>query len=213
MAVKLDLSQIIKEEIIEAGAILSAKSMLPATSGNLSGRNKETNTIFISSSGKDKGKLTTEDFLELPLNANLAELEFIKHKPSAETLLHTQLYNFSSNINSVLHVHANSSVIISKLFAASREIKLTNYELLKALDGVSTHKHIETIPIFANTQNIKLLAAEVEQYMQHNPNIHAYLIEGHGLYTWGQNTQTALRHVDALDTLFTCTIELLKCQN
>jgi methylthioribulose-1-phosphate dehydratase len=98
--------------------------------------------------------------------------------------------------------------VISKLYASQLGLKLRNYELLKALAGVKTHKHIETLPIFANTQNIKLLATEVEQYMNINPEIHGYLIEGHGLYTWGSSQAEALRHIEVFETLFEIEIKM-----
>lgn len=191
---------LIYEQLIQAGKTLSSKGLLPATSGNLSMRDLQTGAIYISVSGKCKGQLNSNDFIEIntsgiPLNPNAA-------KPSAETLLHTQLYKFSKEINAVFHIHSVNSVVISKLFADQHELKLKDYELLKGLSSISTHRHTETIPIFANTQNIQQLAIEVDQYMKTNPEIHAYLIEGHGLYSWGSTAAEALRHIEVFETLF-----------
>ena len=191
---------LIREQIIKTGQILAAKNLLPATSGNLSMRDLNTGIITITSSGKSKGQLSYDDFIEIDIDANLLNDSLLR--PSAETLLHTQLYQFFSEINTVIHVHSINSVVISKLYAKKRELKLKDYELLKALAGVKTHKHIETVPIFANTQNIKQLATEVNEYMKINPELHGYLIEGHGLYTWGTSQAEALRHVETFETLF-----------
>ncbi len=190
----------IREQIIRIGQILAAKNLLPATSGNLSMRDLDTGIINISVSGKAKGELSYDDFIEIDIDANPLNDSLLR--PSAETLLHTQIYKFFSEVNTVIHIHSINSVIISKLYAGARELKLKDYELLKALSGIKTHKHIETVPIFANTQNIGQLATEVNEYMRINPEIHGYLIEGHGLYTWGTSQREALRHIEAFETLF-----------
>lgn len=192
-------------ELIDAGQFLYSRSLLPATSGNLSLRYPEKNSVLITRSGQCKGQLSMQDFLEVDLNG----LPINSHKtPSAETLLHTQLYQFSDEINAVFHVHSINSVVISKIVGAGKELRLENYELLKALSGVHTHNHTEIIPVFKNTQNIKLLAAEVEQYMRVAPNTHAYLIEGHGIYSWGNDSQEALRHIEAIETLIEIELSL-----
>jgi len=37
-------------------------------------------------------------------------------------------------------------------------------------------------------------------------NLHAYLLEGHGLYTWGRSVEEALRHTEALEFMFECEV-------
>lgn len=193
-------------ELIETGQLLYSKNFLPATSGNLSQRHAENNSAIITVSGKCKGKLCMQDFIEIDLNGIPINTNKI---PSAETLLHTQLYQFSDQINAVYHVHSLNSVIISKIIGANNELRLNNYELLKALSGVDTHNHTEVIPVFKNSQNIKLLASEVEQYLEVAPNTHAYLIEGHGIYSWGRSSEEALRHIEAIDTLIEAELNLM----
>lgn len=204
----LKIGSKLRKQIIEAGEILAGKGLLPATSGNLSMREPGSEILTITVSGKCKGKLEESDFLEIDLDAKA--INDSKAKPSAETLLHTQIYKFFPEANAVFHIHSINSVVISKLFANSGELKLSNYELLKALTGVNTHQATEIIPIFRNTQNIANLAAEVQQYMQVNPEIHAYLIEAHGLYCWGETQEEALRQIEALETLFAAELKYLE---
>lgn len=198
----------LRQQIIEAGQVLSASGLLPATSGNLSMREPGSDLINITVSGKCKGKLREDDFLEIDLNAN--SVDNSKLKPSAETLLHTQIYKFFPEVNAVFHVHSINSVVISKLFAAQGELKLSNYELLKALTRINSHQHCEIIPIFKNTQNIANLSSEVQQYMQVNPSLHAYLIEAHGLYCWGTTQEEVLRQIEAFETLFAAELKYLE---
>jgi methylthioribulose-1-phosphate dehydratase len=63
------------------------------------------------------------------------------------------------------------------------------------------------IPIFANDQNIPRLAQQVADYLDKH-QIHAYIIDGHGLYTWGNSVHETLRHLEALDFLFECELRL-----
>ena len=100
--------------------------------------------------------------------------------------------------------------MLSKKIGANKEVKLKNYELLKAFNGNETHKKTEVIPIFRNSQRIASLAEEIKQFLTVKSDIHAFILEGHGFYTWGASHEECLRHVEALDTLLQCEIELLK---
>lgn len=73
---------------------------------------------------------------------------------------------------------------------------------------MQTHAYTEQVPVFANNQNIKQLASEVEQFMNIYPDIHGYLIEGHGLYTWGSSVAEAMRNIEAFEALFQMEITL-----
>ena len=219
MVIKLDFMnrdgkrfalRLLTEELIRAGKVLAEKDLLPATSGNLSIRSSD-HSCLITSSGKDKAKLNQDDFLEIDFDANPIDSD---QKTSAESLLHTQIYKFDNSAKVVLHAHSSTSVVLSKIIGSGKELRLDNYELLKALSGVDTHRHVEILPIFRNTQNIKLLAAEVDQFMRiaEENSMHAYLIEGHGIYTWGKDMNEALRHMEALETLLKCELERIKIQ-
>src|SRR5437773_1784297 len=76
------------------------------------------------------------------------------------------------------------------------------YEMLKGLDGVSTHQHREWLPIIENTQDWAIAAAELEQLLRANPKAHGFLIRRHGLYTWGRDLAAAKRQMEILEFLF-----------
>ena len=44
----------------------------------------------------------------------------------------------------------------------------------------------------------------MDEHLDHHPDVHGYLIAGHGLYTWGRTVDDALRHVEAFEFLFEC---------
>ncbi|MDO9140836.1 MAG: methylthioribulose 1-phosphate dehydratase [Methylobacter sp.] len=189
------------EQLIEAGRFIDSKGWVPATSGNFSARLPDGN-IAITVSGKHKGRLELADIMLIDSDANALDGK----KPSAETRLHTSLYQRFPAVQSVLHPHSINATLVSRLFKA--EIVLEDYELLKALSGIDTHESRVAIPIFANDQNIPRLAQQVEQYMDTHGAIYAYIIAGHGLYTWGGSVSDTLRHLEALEFLFDCELRL-----
>jgi methylthioribulose-1-phosphate dehydratase len=73
--------------------------------------------------------------------------------------------------------------------------------MLKGLDGVRTHAHREWVPVVRNDQDMTRLAAAVRRVLDRDPAIHAFLVGGHGLYTWGRTVEDAERHVEILEFL------------
>ena len=91
---------------------------------------------------------------------------------------------------------------------ADEDIELTDYELLKAFQGISTHECTVKVPVFANDQNILRLSKAVHARMADSEEVlHGYLIRGHGFYTWGNSVDDALRHVEAFEFLFDCEVK------
>lgn len=191
------------DALIYAGKIIDSKGWCPATSGNFSAR-LDDGTIAITVSGKHKGQLQHADIMLIDALGNSLDGKI----PSAETLLHVQLYQRFSDVHAVLHPHSLNSTVIS--MKHKKRVQLKNYELLKAFSGITTHESRLVLPIFTNTQNISQLAQQVDDYMDLHEDIYAYLIAGHGLYTWGASVDEALRYLEALDFLFACELRGVK---
>jgi methylthioribulose-1-phosphate dehydratase len=188
-------------ELVEAGRFLFERGMVPATSGNLSARLAD-GSLAITVSGRHKGRLSEADIM--PVDPNGRSMD--GRRPSAETLLHCQVYRRLAATGAVLHPHSVSATVLSRLAAGA--VVLGGYELLKALRGVETHDCSLTVPTFPNDQDIPRLAAAVEAWMDRHGPIPAYLIAGHGFYTWGRDVAEALHHVEALDFLFECELRM-----
>ena len=189
-------------EIIEAGRFLYARGWSPATSSNDSTRLSASQAL-LTVSGKHKGQLGPDDVLATDLAGNSLEPG---KKPSAETLLHTQLYSWRPEIGAVLHTHSVNATVLSRLTPAD-SIEFEDYELQKAFSGVSTHESRVRVPIFDNDQDIARLAAKVQPWLQAHPDCVGYLIRGHGLYTWGARMSDALRQIEAFEFLFECELK------
>ncbi len=192
-------------EIIATTAQLAALGWTPATSSNFSTRLDERHAA-ITVSGRDKGKLTEADIMVVDFDGQPVATP---HRPSAETLLHTQLYKRFPEVGCVLHTHSLVQTVSSRLFAADGKVTLAGYELLKAFAGNQTHEMAIDVPVLPNTQDMPALAADVERLLDAGP-LWGYLIDGHGLYAWGRDMAEARRHLDAFEFLFACELELRK---
>jgi methylthioribulose-1-phosphate dehydratase len=174
-----------------------AQGWVPATSGNFSVR--VNGRILITASGLDKGTLTPAELLEVNAKGGILSGE---GKPSAETGLHVVLYGARPDAGAILHVHTVWNTLISARFAPRGYVPIKGYELLKGLAGVTTHAHIERVPILENSQNYGDLAEQLASALDANPQAHGVLLSRHGLYTWGQSVAEARRHLEALEFLF-----------
>jgi methylthioribulose-1-phosphate dehydratase len=195
-------------EIIVNVRELSARGWTPATSSNFS-RRMDGQHVAITVSGRDKGKLTESDIMVVDLDGNPVATE---QKSSAETLLHTQLYKRFEDIGCVLHTHSHNQTVASRLYAGMGHVHLEGYELLKAFAGNTTHDIEIDVPVFANTQDMHTLAAQVDALLDRQP-LWGYLIDGHGLYAWGRDMVEARRHLEAFEFLLGCELDLRRLRS
>jgi methylthioribulose-1-phosphate dehydratase len=196
------------DALAASGRWLAARGWTPATSSNFSARLDAAHAA-ITISGRDKGALDRDAIMVVDLDGRAVGSD---HRPSAETLLHTQLYARDPAINCVLHTHSKTQTVASRLFAAAGHVRLDGYELLKALAGNSSHEQAVDLPVFANTQDMPELAGRVEAWLATGVPAWGYLIEGHGLYAWGRDVAETQRHVEAFEFLLDCELELRRLQ-
>lgn len=185
------------------GAIVK-RGWAPATAGNFSIKiGSVPLRLLISPSGTDKTLLTEKDLLEV---SDRGEVLAGKGMSSAEMPLHVAVYQErkteGNQANCVLHVHTIWNTLISERFKKHGEIQISGYEMLKALTGVTTHEHTELIPIFENSQDMAALSQKVHEELESDQTVKAFLLAGHGVYTWGATPLIAYRHLEALEFLF-----------
>ncbi len=177
------------------------KGWFPATSGNLSYKLHENPLMFaITSSGKDKGTVTHEDVIFVDKDAK--PVEKTRLKPSAETKIHSQIYQ-KTDAGCVVHIHTVNNNFISSLYFEEGKVKLKDMEMIKALDIWKEDAEVE-IPIIENFFDLNKLAEEAGKAI--NPEVPGLLIKNHGIYSWGRNEFEAKRHIEAFEFMF----ELMK---
>jgi methylthioribulose-1-phosphate dehydratase len=160
--------------------------------------------LVITASGKDKGRLSADDFVRVDEEGN----PVVPGQPaaSAETLIHVALAGRLPHIGCVLHTHSVWGTLLSDLYYDDGGFFIEGYEMLKGLDGVATHEHREWVAIFDNTQDMAKLATQIRSRLEKldQPLRHGFLIRRHGLYTWGETVEEARHHVEIFEFLFEC---------
>ena len=176
-----------------------ARGWLLGTSGNLSAVvNREPLCLAMSASGLDKGALLPEQFLMIDENAR--SVGGLAATPSAESLLHIRVVK-ERGAGAVLHTHSIWSTMLSDIYAGAGGLSIEGYEMLKGLEGVTTHEHCEWVPILENSQDMSVLAGRVSDVLHQYPEAHGFLLQRHGLYVWGVGLAQAKRHVEILEFL------------
>ena len=197
-----DMSIIPKETAEQLAQLIrawNAKGFSPATSTNYSFR-VGADRLAISKSGRDKSQFSAQDFMLVDLKGR-ALPPFEGERSSAETLLLTVLYEENEAINVVVHTHSIYGTLLSDYYLKQGDLRLSQYELLKALPQFDSHDADFELPIFPNTQDIEQLSEDFRRLYLAQPATIAYLIAGHGLYTWGKSIAEAKRHLEALEFL------------
>jgi methylthioribulose-1-phosphate dehydratase len=163
--------------------------------------------VLITASGKDKGRLTDQDFTMVDSLAQpLENAQDSAAKPSAETALHTLIYQLYPGVRAVYHVHTVEAALLSNFaLTEGQAVEFSQLEMLKGL-GYTTHDISVTLPVFPNQQDITKLAAVVKQRLlshaaQGQSVAPGILIQGHGLYAWGSSPEQARQRLEIWDYL------------
>lgn len=187
-------------ELARAGREFYRRGWALGTSGNYSALlSRDPMRVCITASGVDKGGIDETNFLELDGNSEILQ-GF--GKPSAETLLHLNIYRLRSDAGAVMHTHSVWGTLLSDEFFSGGAIKIGGYEMLKGLAGVTTHEHTEYVPIIENSQDYVALSHVLENVLSGNPYAHGIYLRRHGLYTWGKDIAEARRHIEIFEFLF-----------
>jgi methylthioribulose-1-phosphate dehydratase len=188
----------------EIGRDFYARGWVLGTSGNFSAvLSRKPLNLAMTASSISKGAIRPADVLVIGQDGKTTAKSAAR--PSAETLLHLAVVRVTGAA-AVLHTHSVWSTVLSQ---TSRDgLSLTGFEMLKGLDGVKTHEHSEWLPILDNDQDMTRLAQRVETILAARPDVHGFLLRGHGLYTWGDSLAQARRHVEIFEFLLEATARL-----
>lgn len=195
-------------ELADVKEELAARDWFYGTSGNLSIKvTSNPLTYFVTASGKDKRKRTLEDFLLVDENGQ--KLEDTDLKPSAETLLHSEIYR-KTNAGCVLHVHTVDNNVISEIYKGKGNVTFKGQEIIKAF-GIWEEGATVSLPIIRNYAHIPTLAKEFSSWVYED--VGAVLIENHGITVWGKNAAEAKRHLEAWEFLFSYHLKFIQIRN
>jgi len=169
--------------------------------------------LLVTASGKDKSSLGRDDFVRVDSSGRVCDGS--DRRSSAETLLHCTIAQLVPSVGAVLHTHSPWGTILSGADLPQGQpagtLRIAGYEMLKGLEGITTHDTHEDVPIFANTQDMAELSARIRSRFAGldfsapgRPPVHGFLIARHGLYTWGRDLAEARRQIEIFEFLFEC---------
>jgi methylthioribulose-1-phosphate dehydratase len=196
----VDVSEI-ASALCRAGRRFDERGWVLGTSGNFSALlDRDPLRLVITPSAAFKGELAPEQLLEMNDHGAVVRGGAPGARPSAEALLHVEIVR-SRGAGAVLHTHSIWSTLVSDVYGDDGGVEIAGYEMLKGLDGVTTHEHREWLPILENDQDIPRLSTVVRGVLSSHPAAHGFLLRRHGLYTWGAGLRDAVRHVEILEFL------------
>ena len=197
-------------ELREVKELFASRGWFPGTSGNLSVRagdySPEQFHFAITASGKDKTVHTPEDYLFVDQDGKPSENTTLK--PSAETLIHCEIYRLTG-AGAIFHIHSVFNSVISEYFWDRKSVPVEGVELIKGLNIWDEEAQID-IPIVSNVASIPAIGPEITERLQQG--IPRILLRKHGIYAWGANAFEAKRHIEAFEFIFEYVyrLELLK---
>lgn len=202
IALERDASQLARQSLCRVVAELGNQGWCQGTGGNFSVTlSHDPLRLLITRSGANKRHLAAADLMVVGPEGRPAEGE--TKKPSAEAALHTRIVGLTGAA-SVLHVHSVANTLLGEHFAARGGFTMRGYEMLKGLEGITTHEAEVFVPVLGNNQDMSPLSQEIGRILDQRPRPHGFLLAGHGLYTWGDSLSQAQRHVEIFEFLFEC---------
>lgn len=106
----------LRQEVWACNLELPKNGLVKMTSGNVSGRDPETNLVVIKPSGYKYEQLTSESLVVVDLEGNVIDGDL---KPSVDTATHLYIYRHRPDVFGVAHTH---SVYASTFAALGRPI-------------------------------------------------------------------------------------------
>jgi L-ribulose-5-phosphate 4-epimerase len=96
--------QALRELVCALNKELPTEGLVTMTSGNVSGRDPETNLVAIKPSGVSFAALTPADIVIVDLQGNVV---YGTRKPSVDTATHLVVYRARPDVNGMVHTHSN----------------------------------------------------------------------------------------------------------
>lgn len=191
--------------LTDAMADIHRRGWCDGTGGNFSCViEREPLLLLMAPSGVDKGRVRPDDLITV---SSAGAVVAGNGKASAETALHLEIVETCS-AGAVLHTHSQAGTLLSQ-WALRRTpeaqangeaaLELADLEMLKGLEGFTSHERVARVPVLANDQDLPRLSARARPHLATAP--HGLLIAGHGLYAWGRDLPTARRHLEILEFL------------
>ncbi|OIP69942.1 MAG: methylthioribulose-1-phosphate dehydratase [Oscillatoriales cyanobacterium CG2_30_40_61] len=190
----------LRQSLIYASCQFHQLGWMAGTAGNLSAKMPD-NSFWITASGKQKGKLVTDDFVRISLTGEILENPNQNNKPSAETSIHQAIYSLFPQANACYHVHSVEAKLVSN-FIDHEQLPLPPIEMLKGL-GIWQENPKVYLPVFENYLEVPRISEDIiQRFKQTSPDVPALLIRNHGVTVWADSPEAAENHIELVEYIF-----------
>ena len=189
-----------RSALAKIGKDFHHRGWMAGTAGNLSARSNNSEDCFwITSSGLPKGQLDKHDFILMDYKSNEIRQRFYDHaKPSAETDIHSTIYNLFPHARACFHIHSVDACIASAHITAG-QMRLPPLEMIKGL-GVWQQDPVVSLNLFDNLFNVAEISQQIQTRFRDNPPaIPALMIRNHGVTVWGDSLQQTYNRVEVIE--------------
>jgi len=167
----------LRERVWRANLELPKNGLVTMTSGNVSGRDAETNLVVIKPSGVKFEDLTPENLVIVDLHGKIIEGDL---GPSSDTAAHNYVYRHRPDVFGVVHTHSNYATAFA---AVGKSIPVCLTAIADEFGG--------PIPCGAYARiGGKDIGEEILRSIGTSP---AILMKQHGVFTIGPTPEAALK--------------------
>lgn len=179
-----------------------ARGWMAGTAGNLSARDPaDTDSFWITASGRAKGRLGERDFLCVNVaDGAVLERAAPADRPSAETSIHCAIYALFPDARACLHVHSvDACLAAAGAPHPATALNLPPLEMLKGL-GIWEQEPRVGLPLFENPLDVPRIATAIRaRFADMPPAVPALLIRDHGITVWGDSLQQAYNRLEVME--------------
>ena len=193
-----------KQLIAELGKHFYNLGWASGTGGGIS--IKDRNEIYIAPSGVQKDRINPEDIFLVNLNGDVIEKPLNDLRISECTPIFLEIFK-TNNSGAVIHSHSVNTVLVTDLFEDYFICK--NLEMQKGIEGYGIFDELK-VPIIENTSKEYELVGSIIKAIKDNAKTKAVLVNGHGIYVWGNSWEQTKKHAECYDYLFKVEIERRK---
>lgn len=182
----------LRQEVWEGNMVLPRHNLVVMTSGNVSGRDPETNLVVIKPSGYSYEKLTPQDLVILDLDGKVVEGHLA---PSVDTETHLYIYRNRPDVFGVSHTHSTYASVFAVL---GRPIPacLTATGMLGGEVPLGDYVHIGGKEI--GEEVVKKIGKSL-----------AIIMQNHGVFTIGSNATEAAKMAVEVENIANITYHAL----
>ncbi|MBN1875493.1 MAG: L-ribulose-5-phosphate 4-epimerase [Anaerolineae bacterium] len=167
----------LRERVWRANVALPAEGLVTMTSGNVSGRDPDTNLVVIKPSGVKFEALTPENMVIVDLDGNLVEGDY---GASTDTATHVYVYRRRPDVMGIVHTHSNYATAFA---AVGKSIPVYLTAIADEFGG----------PIPCGDYARIGSQAIGKEIIRAIGNSRAILMKQHGVFTVGETPEAALK--------------------